>query len=52
MKVAINCLIVLFLLAGCSSDDDNRPLCSEINIQDPNDTFIDCEAPQSLCQCG
>jgi hypothetical protein len=46
-------ILLIFLgTFSCSDDDDNRPLCSEYNIQNPNDVFIPCDDPESPCQCG
>jgi hypothetical protein len=45
-------LFIFLITISCSNDDDNRPFCSESNIQSPNDEFIPCEDPESLCQCG
>lgn len=46
-------LFIVFLTFSCSSDDNNdKPLCSDINIQNPNDGFIPCDDPESVCRCG
>ena len=54
MKTTLKSLLILTLfMFGCSSDDgDDRPFCSEYNIQDPNADFVNCEDPESECKCG
>ena len=52
LKTSILFIFLASLNLSCSSDDDDRPLCSEINIFDPGDNFVPCEDPESICQCG
>ncbi|WP_430466578.1 hypothetical protein [Winogradskyella ouciana] len=53
MKAFVMYAFVMTFILGCTSDNsDERPFCSEYNVQSPDDNFIPCEDEESPCKCG